>query len=137
MKFANLRGCGNLLMHQVYSNRYFEMSASVKPLVHAVVFYFAFAALSAAAFSVEPPTEGWMPPETAAPGLEISGNPHIWQRIHAKALDPVYDGVTGRRGTGDLMGFWFDQEIDRLALRISLYRPGRLRHSGPKGKHRL
>ncbi len=93
------------------------------PLTRAVVFSLTLAAISAAAFSADPPSEVWMPPQTAVPGLEISGNPHIWQRINAKALDPVYDGVTGRRGRGDLMGFWFDQETDRLALRISLYRP--------------
>ncbi|MFH1220244.1 MAG: FlgD immunoglobulin-like domain containing protein [Candidatus Eisenbacteria bacterium] len=65
---------------------------------------------------------GWTPPAIAAPGLEISGEPALWTRANAKALDPVYDGTTGREARGDLMGFYFDQEVDRLSFRINIYR---------------
>jgi len=57
-----------------------------------------------------------------APDVEISGEPSAWQPINAKALDPVYDGVTGRAGKGDLMGFYFDQRVDGLSMRLNLYR---------------
>gem|GEM_PF-1273640 len=59
------------------------------------------------------------------PTVEINGEPDVWGREHAKALDPVYDGATGRAAAGDLMGFYFDQGVDRLSLRVNLYRaPG-------------
>ncbi len=63
----------------------------------------------------------WIAPLAAAPGLEIEGNPHLWQRANAKALDPVFDGATGQAARGDLMGFYFDQEVDRLSMRVNLY----------------
>ena len=58
-----------------------------------------------------------------AAGLEITGDARVWQREHVKALDEVYDGTSGRAARGDLMGFYFDQEVDRLSLRVSLFRP--------------
>ncbi len=76
-------------------------------------------------------SEVWTRPETAAPGLDISGDPAVWQREHAKGLDPVYDGASGRAGRGDLMGFYFDQEIDRLSMRVSLFRPPGVFESDP------
>jgi len=54
--------------------------------------------------------------------VEISGDPHVWGPQHAKALDPVYDGASGRDAIGDLMAFYFDQGADRLSFRVSLYR---------------
>ena len=63
--------------------------------------------------------------------VEISGDPHAWGREHAKALDPVYDGVSGRDAVGDLMAFYFDQGADRLSFRISLYRAPRALASTP------
>ena len=63
----------------------------------------------------------WVAPLVAAPGLEIEGNPHLWQRANAKALDPVFDGATGTAARGDLMGFYFDQEVDRLSMRVNIY----------------
>ena len=65
----------------------------------------------------------WTAPREAAPGLEITGDARVWQREHVKALDEVYDGASGRAGRGDLMGFYFDQEVDRLSFRVSLFRP--------------
>ncbi len=62
------------------------------------------------------------PAGTGAHTVEISGEPRVWGPQHAKALDPVYDGVTGREAFGDLMGFDFDQGADRLSFRVSLYR---------------
>jgi len=73
----------------------------------------------------------WKPPASPAPGLEITGDPKVWQPIHAKALDPVYDGATGREGIGDLMAFYFDQEVDRLSFRVSLFRPVGTPESAP------
>ena len=64
----------------------------------------------------------WLAPASAAPGLEIQGDPSAWHRINAKALDLVYDGTEGEGGRGDLMGFYFDQEVDRLSFRVNLYR---------------
>jgi|GEM_PF-6303357 len=67
----------------------------------------------------------WIAPPVPVPGLEIDGQPGTWKRIHAKALDPVYDGASGRDGAGDLMGFYFDQEVDRLSFRLNFFRaPG-------------
>lgn len=67
----------------------------------------------------------WTAPVAAAPGLELTGEPGVWQRVHAKALDPVFDGAEGRAAAGDLMGFYFDQEVDRLSFRLNLFRaPG-------------
>jgi hypothetical protein len=76
-------------------------------------------------------TATWSPPAVAAPGLEISGDPSVWGRTNAKALDPVYDGATGRKALGDLMGFYFDQEVDRLSFRINLYRAPMTAGSAP------
>ncbi len=60
-----------------------------------------------------------------ARGVEISGDARAWGREHARALDPVYDGASGRDALGDLMAFHFDQGGDRLSFRVSLYRaPG-------------
>jgi hypothetical protein len=66
---------------------------------------------------------GWKAPNQAAPGLEIQGDARVWQRENVKALDKVYDGASGRAAVGDLMGFYFDQEVDRLSFRVSLFRP--------------
>ncbi len=67
----------------------------------------------------------WSAPAVAAPGMEIAGDPAAWPKSGAKALDPVYDGAGGRNGEGDLMGFYYDQEADRLNFRVNLYRaPG-------------
>jgi len=54
--------------------------------------------------------------------VEISGDPHAWGPQHAKAMDPVYDGASGREAFGDLMGFYFDQGADRLSFRVNIYR---------------
>jgi hypothetical protein len=63
------------------------------------------------------------PLQTAGMGdVAICGEPAAWHAQHAKALDPVYDGATGRAATGDLMGFYFDEAADHLSLRINLYR---------------
>jgi hypothetical protein len=57
--------------------------------------------------------------------VEIDGNPQTWARQNAKALDPVYDGASGPDALGDLMGFYFDQGVDNLSFRVTLYRaPG-------------
>lgn len=61
--------------------------------------------------------------EKMADGVRITGNPSAWQRANVKALDPVFDGADGRDGRGDLMGFFFDQGVDRLSFRINVYRP--------------
>ncbi|HVP58194.1 MAG TPA: FlgD immunoglobulin-like domain containing protein [bacterium] len=58
-----------------------------------------------------------------AADVEISGEPSAWYPINAKALDPVYDGTTGRAARGDLMGFYFDQGVRELSMRVNLYRP--------------
>ncbi len=80
------------------------------------------AALPLASHSVgELDAHDWIAPLVAAPGLEIEGNPHLWQRANAKALDPVFDGTTGQTARGDLMGFYFDQEVDRLSMRVNVY----------------
>ena len=63
--------------------------------------------------------------------VEITGDPHVWQREHAKALDPVYDGASGRDASGDLMGFYFDQGVDQLSFRVSLYRAPKTPNSTP------
>jgi hypothetical protein len=76
-------------------------------------------------------SDRWMPPESAAPGLEITGEPSVWQRDNIKALDMVYDGATGRTGKGDIMGFFFDQEVDRFSLRLNMYRPLRTPDAAP------
>ena len=73
----------------------------------------------------------WIAPAVAAPGLEIQGNPHLWSRTQAKALDPVYDGAEGRAARGDLMGFYYDQEIDRLNFRVNLFREAGVKDSAP------
>jgi hypothetical protein len=65
----------------------------------------------------------WTAPGTAAPGLEISGDPDAWSRENVKVLDQAYDGASGRAATGDIIGFFFDEEIDRLSLRLNLFRP--------------
>ncbi len=67
----------------------------------------------------------WVRPAVSALGLEVAGDPGLWNRQNAKALDPVYDGAAGELARGDLMGFYFDQEVDRLSFRVNLYRaPG-------------
>jgi hypothetical protein len=76
-------------------------------------------------------SDDWQAPQQAAPGLEISGEPSEWQRDHVKALDAVYDGRSGSQGHGDLMGFFFDQEVDRLSFRVNLYRAPRTPRSEP------
>ncbi|NNF07671.1 MAG: hypothetical protein HKN21_12990, partial [Candidatus Eisenbacteria bacterium] len=65
----------------------------------------------------------WVPPTSMAPGLEISANPQVWERIHAKGLDPVFDRTDGTPNSLDLMGFYFDQEVDRLSFKVNFYRP--------------
>lgn len=57
------------------------------------------------------------------PRFEITGQPEVWQRINAKALDPVYDAVATSESAADLMAFYFDQDIDRLSFRVSLFNP--------------
>ena len=75
--------------------------------------------------SRDPVARDWVAPTVADPGLEISGNPAVWKPIHTKALDPVFDGASGRAARGDLMSFAFDQETDRLSMRVHFYRePG-------------
>jgi hypothetical protein len=65
------------------------------------------------------------PKALPAPDVDVSGEPSAWHPINAKALDPVFDGTSGRDARGDLMGFYFDQGVDRLSMRINLYRaPG-------------
>jgi hypothetical protein len=73
----------------------------------------------------------WAPPAELAPGLEIAGDPGVWGKPNVKALDPVYDGSTGRTGLGDLMGFYFDQEVDRLSMRVNMFRPVGTPESAP------
>ena len=62
-------------------------------------------------------------PEKTVDGIQVDGAISNWQRVNVKALDPVFDGSTGRSARGDLMGFFFDQGVDRLSLRINIYRP--------------
>lgn len=62
------------------------------------------------------------PKAAPAPDVMISGEPSAWHSINAKALDLVYDGRSGRDASGDLMGFYFDQGVDRLSMRINVYR---------------
>ncbi|MFZ1946073.1 MAG: FlgD immunoglobulin-like domain containing protein [bacterium] len=57
-----------------------------------------------------------------SPEVAISGEPSSWQPANAKALDPVFDGTSGRNARGDLMGFYFDQGIERISMRLNLYR---------------
>ncbi|UCF05173.1 MAG: T9SS type A sorting domain-containing protein [bacterium] len=74
--------------------------------------------------SIGAQTGGPDPSVDRSPGREVlEGDPALWDRGSVKALDPVYDGASGRDGLGDLMGFYFDQGVDRLSVRINLYRP--------------
>ncbi len=73
----------------------------------------------------------WSSTPGEAQDFMISGDAQTWQRDHVKALDPVYDGSQGRTGRGDLMGFYFDQGIGRLSMRLSLYRPVNTPHTDP------
>jgi hypothetical protein len=86
----------------------------------------AFTALAVAAVSgpvgVPAVTAGGPVLSPALPDVEITGEPSAWLRQHAKALDPVFDGTSGRAARGDLMGFYFDQAADGLAFRLNLYR---------------
>jgi hypothetical protein len=66
-----------------------------------------------------------------AADVQITGEPASWHPINVKALDPVFDGASGRDAKGDLMGFYFDQGIDRLSMRINLYRAPQLPSSTP------
>ncbi|MGQ9604443.1 MAG: T9SS type A sorting domain-containing protein [bacterium] len=53
--------------------------------------------------------------------FEITGDPAIWQKINAKALDPVYDTSEDAQCSADLMAFYFDQDRDRLSFRVTLF----------------
>jgi hypothetical protein len=104
---------------------------SMRSVGHVVAFSFTLLVFSVTAYSADSGGGHWTAPPTAAPGLEISGEPSAWQRQNVKALDTVYDGVTGRTGRGDLMGFFFDQEVDRLSVRLNMFRPVRTPETAP------
>jgi hypothetical protein len=84
---------------------------------HIYTFILAVVAAAAAAAVPAAALEG-----PAAGTVRIDGEPSAWAPRNANALDPVFDGSSGRIATGDLMGFYFDQGADRLSFRVNLYR---------------
>ena len=61
---------------------------------------------------------GWQPPNSAAPGIDAQGQPLAYERIHKKAQDRAGDADL----SGDMIGFYYDQNIDRLAFRVQMAR---------------
>lgn len=80
--------------------------------------------LALLAFGLGPLPEGRAvaPPAAVAeyPGPDAAGDPAAYAREHAKALDPVYDTAIPGVAEGDLMSLYYDQNVDRLALRAGL-----------------
>ena len=60
----------------------------------------------------------WQPPRNAAPGIDAQGDPTLYERIHKKAPDPAGDSEI----SGDMIGFYYDQNVDRLAFRVQMNR---------------
>jgi hypothetical protein len=60
----------------------------------------------------------WQPPQVSAPGIDARGDPLAYERIHKKAPDPAGDA----RLSGDMIGFYYDQNVDRLAFRLQMNR---------------
>ena len=51
------------------------------------------------------------------------GDPTTYAAVNLKALDPVYDGKSGRNSDADLMGFYADETTDQIRVRVDLARP--------------
>ena len=60
----------------------------------------------------------WRPPAQAAPGIDARGDPMAYERIHKKAPDLAGDAQL----SGDIIGFYYDQNVDRLAFRVQMNR---------------
>ncbi len=56
-----------------------------------------------------------------APGIDAAGDPTAYGPEHAKALAPVYDTARPGARAADLMAFYYDQNVDRLAFRVQLF----------------
>jgi len=61
---------------------------------------------------------GWQPPRSTAPGIDAQGEPLAYQPIHKKAPDQAGDADPA----GDMIGFYYDQNIDRLSFRVQMAR---------------
>ena len=61
---------------------------------------------------------GWQPPGSAAPGIDAGGEPLAYEPIHKKAPDMGGDAQL----SGDMIGFYYDQNVDRLAFRVQMAR---------------
>jgi hypothetical protein len=70
------------------------------------------------AFSFGTGFTAWNPPPQVAPGIDAQGDPTLYERIHKKAPDPAGDSELA----GDMIGFYYDQNVDRLAFRAQMNR---------------
>lgn len=63
----------------------------------------------------------WQPPSVTAPGIDAQGNPKAYERMHKKACDPAGDNLNPADPSGDMLSFFYDQNIDRLAFRVQMH----------------
>ena len=58
---------------------------------------------------------------SSAAAVQADGYVLDYERVHCKAIDPVYDDADPDGNGGDLMALYVDQQVDQLVFRVGMF----------------